>query len=199
MIEPFFVSLVASFSTIIPTMKSIRVALCFFLVFFPVVGSGCGYRLGGEGFSPAPEIRSIAIPTFVNQTYEAGIETVVTNALLAELIRDRRLQVVGEGEADATVDLLARLRKEVAKSEQTLDKQTVHLLEQWREIQEAYKGDEFVYKVRDREYRVQLQSESLSGQKIPEAIKDIEKRKISHTDVCRPGQMKDRIFDILGL
>ena len=39
----------------------------------------------------------------------------------------------------------------------------------------------------------------LSGQKIPEAIKDIEKRKISHTNVCRPDQMKDRIFDILGL
>jgi hypothetical protein len=103
LIEPFFVSLVASFSTIIPTMKSIRVALCFFLVFFPLGGLGCGYRLGGEGFSPAPEIRSISIPTFVNGTYEAGIETVVTNALLAELIKDRRLQVVGEGEADAVM------------------------------------------------------------------------------------------------
>jgi hypothetical protein len=84
-------------------MKSIRVTLCFSLFFFPLVGSGCRYRLGGEGFSPAPEIRSIAIPTFVNGTYEAGIETVVTNALLAELIRDRRMQVVGEDEADAVM------------------------------------------------------------------------------------------------
>ncbi|UCG14016.1 MAG: methylmalonyl-CoA mutase family protein [Deltaproteobacteria bacterium] len=75
-----------------------------------------------------------------------------------------------ETEAEATVDLLARLRQEVAKSEQALDKETVHLLAQWREIQEAYKGDEFVYKVRDREYRVQLHSESLSGQKIPRVV-----------------------------
>jgi hypothetical protein len=68
------------------------------------VGTGCGYRLGGEGFGPSPEIRSIAIPTFINETYEAGIETIVTNALLRELIKDRRVKVVGEDEADAIME-----------------------------------------------------------------------------------------------
>ena len=65
---------------------------------------GCGYRFGGEGFGPSPEIQSIAIPTFTNATYEAGIETIVTNSVLAELIRDGRIKVVGEGEADAIME-----------------------------------------------------------------------------------------------
>jgi threonine synthase len=39
----------------------------------------------------------------------------------------------------------------------------------------------------------------ISGQKIPEAIKDIAKRKVLHIKVCRPGQMKDVIWDILGI
>jgi threonine synthase len=39
----------------------------------------------------------------------------------------------------------------------------------------------------------------ISGLKIPEAIKDIAKRKILHNRVCRPGQMKDMIWDILGI
>jgi hypothetical protein len=54
--------------------------------------------------STSPEIRSIAIPTFINETYEAGIETIVTNALLAELVRDGRIKVVGEDEADAIME-----------------------------------------------------------------------------------------------
>jgi hypothetical protein len=74
------------------------------IIFFLLVGTGCGYRFGGEGFGPSPEIRSIAIPTFINETYEAGIETIVTNALLRELVKDRRVKVVGEDEADAIVE-----------------------------------------------------------------------------------------------
>ncbi len=39
----------------------------------------------------------------------------------------------------------------------------------------------------------------ISGKRIPEAVKDIEKRKILHSTVCKASQMKDVIFDILGL
>jgi hypothetical protein len=85
-------------------MKSIQGHLRFSIIFFLLVGTGCGYRFGGERFGPSPDIRSIAIPTFINETYEAGIETTVTNALLRELIKDRRVRVVGEGEADAIME-----------------------------------------------------------------------------------------------
>jgi threonine synthase len=39
----------------------------------------------------------------------------------------------------------------------------------------------------------------ISGRKVPKAIRDIAKRKILHTRVCKPGQMKDIIWDILGM
>ena len=96
--------LAVSFPTTIPVMKSIRTHFSFFIIFLLSVGMGCGYRIAGEEFGPSPEIQSIAIPTFVNGTYEAGIETIVTNSLLAELIRDGRIKVVGEGEADAIME-----------------------------------------------------------------------------------------------
>ncbi len=85
-------------------MKLIQGHFHFSIIFFLLVGTGCGYRFGGEGFGPSPEIRSVVIPTFINETYEAGIETIVTNALLRELIKDRRLKVVGEDEADAIME-----------------------------------------------------------------------------------------------
>ena len=85
-------------------MKRVRSHFYCSIIFFLLLGTGCGYRLEGEGFGPSPEIRSIAIPTFINETYEAGIETIVTNALLRELIKDRRIKVVGEDEADAIME-----------------------------------------------------------------------------------------------
>jgi len=66
-----------------------------------------------------------------------------------------------------TPELLGKLGEEVAKAEKALTGETKNLLECWKEIKEAYSGDELVYKVRDREIRVPLYSESLSHQRIP--------------------------------
>jgi outer membrane lipopolysaccharide assembly protein LptE/RlpB len=85
-------------------MKPIQGRFLFSIIFFLWVVMGCGYRFAGEGFGPSSEIRSIAIPTVTNETYEAGIETIITNALLAELIKDRRVKVVGVDEADAVME-----------------------------------------------------------------------------------------------
>ena len=67
-------------------------------------------------------------------------------------------------------DTLARLKEEAAKAEQALDKETSQLIEEWKRIQDAYGGDEYVYRVRDREYKVPLHTESLSRQKIPRVV-----------------------------
>ena len=66
--------------------------------------------------------------------------------------------------------ILARLKEELAKAEEALDEETRRLLEEWPRIKEAYSGDEFLYKVRGREYRVPLFTESLSRQKIPRVL-----------------------------
>lgn len=66
-----------------------------------------------------------------------------------------------------TSEILTRLREEIAKSEEYLDKETTQLLENWEEIKKAYNQDELVYQVRDREIKIPLFTESLSQQKIP--------------------------------
>ncbi len=44
-----------------------------------------------------------------------------------------------------------------------MDRDALHLLKQWPQMQAAYAGDEYVVKIRDREIRTALTSKSLSG------------------------------------
>lgn len=44
-----------------------------------------------------------------------------------------------------------------------MDKDALHLLKQWPDMQKAYAGDEYVVKIRDREIRTKLTWQSLSG------------------------------------
>ncbi|GAB3661492.1 fused isobutyryl-CoA mutase/GTPase IcmF [Ramlibacter alkalitolerans] len=58
--------------------------------------------------------------------------------------------------AEATLDLAAqRLAR--------MDKDALHLLKQWPDMQQAYAGDEYVVKIRDKEIRTRLTYKSLSG------------------------------------
>ncbi|TAG25591.1 MAG: methylmalonyl-CoA mutase [Burkholderiales bacterium] len=58
--------------------------------------------------------------------------------------------------AEATIDL-AQMR------ELQVDKDATKLLQQWPQMQQAYAGDEYVVKIRDKEIRTQLVHKSLSG------------------------------------
>jgi isobutyryl-CoA mutase len=58
--------------------------------------------------------------------------------------------------AEATLDL-AQVR------ELQLDKDVTQLLQQWPQMQQAYAGDEYVVKIRDKEIRTQLVHKTLSG------------------------------------
>ncbi|MEW6096076.1 MAG: LptE family protein [bacterium] len=46
-------------------------------------------------------IKSIYIPIFINQTFQYGLEDVVTNIVIEEFIKDGRLEVVDKKSADA--------------------------------------------------------------------------------------------------
>lgn len=63
--------------------------------------SACGtYRLG----TTLPEhLRTVYVPTFVNETYEPGIEVDVTDAVTTRFRQDGNLRPVGESEADTIV------------------------------------------------------------------------------------------------
>lgn len=65
---------------------------------------GCGYRLGG-GPSAYPQIRTVAIPVFRNETFEPSLEIAITSALKEAIIRDGRWRVVDYPEgADARLE-----------------------------------------------------------------------------------------------
>jgi outer membrane lipopolysaccharide assembly protein LptE/RlpB len=66
--------------------------------------AGCGYQMVGKETHVPPGINSIAIPTFVNQTFEPGIEVPFTQGFLREFIQDRRVKVVGRDEADSVLE-----------------------------------------------------------------------------------------------
>lgn len=65
---------------------------------------GCGYQLVGKETHLPPDIHSLAIPTFVNQTFEPGIEGPFTQGFLREFIQDRRVRIVGRSEADSVLE-----------------------------------------------------------------------------------------------
>jgi len=58
----------------------------------------------GKATYVPPGLRSIAIPTFKNQTFEPGIEIAFTEAVLNEFIQDRRVKVVSRAEADCILE-----------------------------------------------------------------------------------------------
>ncbi|MBT8374345.1 MAG: cobalamin-dependent protein, partial [Deltaproteobacteria bacterium] len=64
-------------------------------------------------------------------------------------------------------EFISRLKEEVNKTEEKLDKETTSLIEQWEDLKTKYNKDELVYEVRGQEIRLPLYSESLSHQKIP--------------------------------
>ena len=59
--------------------------------------------VGKETHVP-PGLNSMAIPTFINQTFEPGIEIPFTQAFLREFIQDRRVKVVDRMEADSILE-----------------------------------------------------------------------------------------------
>lgn len=80
-------------------IQTIFISMLYILIF-----SGCGYKMVGKETHIPPDITSIAIPTFKNQTYEPGIEVPFTQGFLREFIQDRRIKVVDRNEADSILE-----------------------------------------------------------------------------------------------
>lgn len=71
----------------------------------------------------------------------------------------RMLKVEKPGRAPAAEAALDLAGQRLAR----MDKDALHLLKQWPDMQQAYAGDEYVVKIRDREIRTRLTYQSLSG------------------------------------
>lgn len=75
--------------------------IALFAVLFAVVD--CGYHRIQKGTNLPGDIRSISIPVFRNDTYEAGIEVLLTDALKTQFIRSGFVVVTDTDKADAVV------------------------------------------------------------------------------------------------
>ncbi len=84
------------------TQWSVRRIIAGFLIL--VFLSGCGgYGLRGTVNNLPPDIKSVAIPVFSNESIEPGVEVIFANALIYEFNRSHILQVVSEAEAQAKI------------------------------------------------------------------------------------------------
>ncbi|HSG74694.1 MAG TPA: fused isobutyryl-CoA mutase/GTPase IcmF [Burkholderiales bacterium] len=62
---------------------------------------------------------------------------------------------------------LAELDRHLAAKDAALDARAKKLVDAWPQTVKAYSGDEYVVKIRDKEVRTRLTTESLSGTKVP--------------------------------
>ena len=63
----------------------------------------CGYHREGRGVNLDASIKTIAVPTFRNDTFEAGIEAAVTNALRRRIMLHKNARLVSAENASVIV------------------------------------------------------------------------------------------------
>lgn len=78
-----------------------------FIFLLPLVAlffGGCaGYHVGPIKPKSMREVKTIAIPTFKNETLEPRVEVMLANSVIKQIQQDGTFKVVDEGEADATL------------------------------------------------------------------------------------------------
>lgn len=70
-----------------------------------VFGAGCGYHTAGHAVTIPDNIRTIAIPAFVNQTQTYKIEQMLTAAVVRELVTRTHYHVINQVNDDADAAL----------------------------------------------------------------------------------------------
>jgi outer membrane lipopolysaccharide assembly protein LptE/RlpB len=83
-------------SSLVRRLSSVRAVLLSLLLLL----TSCGYHFTPVGGILPESAKTIAIPVFINGTYEPFIDTEVTRAVVDEFLADGRLQVVSLEAAD---------------------------------------------------------------------------------------------------
>lgn len=90
-------------------------------------------------------------------------------ARLAREVQQLQASATMLTEADGSFDVTA-LQSLAQARQARLDADARELLSRWPQVQQAYAGDEFVVKIRDREQRTALVSTSLSGTRVRKVV-----------------------------
>jgi outer membrane lipopolysaccharide assembly protein LptE/RlpB len=94
-------------------MKSV-----FLLPLLALLFSGCaGYHVGPIKPKMLREVKTIAVPTFKNETLEPRVEVMLANAVIKQLQQDGTYQVTREHDADAILEgRLEQIERRPARS-----------------------------------------------------------------------------------
>jgi hypothetical protein len=92
--------------------------LAFFLPLLGLLLTGCaGYKIGPIQPKFMEGIRTIAVPTFHNETLEPRVEVLLATGLIKQIQQDGTYQVASEKDADAIVQgTLMAIRRRPARS-----------------------------------------------------------------------------------
>jgi outer membrane lipopolysaccharide assembly protein LptE/RlpB len=72
---------------------------------FSCLAAGCGYHTAGRAATIPENIRTVAIPAFVNQTQTYKIEQMLTAAVVREMITRTHYHVLDQASSDADATL----------------------------------------------------------------------------------------------
>jgi methylmalonyl-CoA mutase len=115
---------------------------------------------------PPERIRYLAEIAEAVRSYHA--RTAQQAATIRDVTHLRRSgELLAAGSPKGRESLIDALVETCSQLERTIDADSLATLEAWKEIQEAYSGDELVYHVRGREVRVPLFTTSLCHSRIP--------------------------------
>jgi methylmalonyl-CoA mutase len=116
---------------------------------------------------PPKRIRYLADIAETVQKYHQQTEEQAAALRRVWHLRESAEAIDGKSMTGNRQELLSQLKEFVERAEEDVNENTKNLLSEWKEIQKTYSGDELVYKVRGREIRQPLYTESLAHQKIP--------------------------------
>jgi len=135
------------------------------------------FNLQWEGKCPeisqkVPTAKSIVIPEQRKRYLSEIAETIrnyhETTSQQSDVLRKcQYLERSSEIMDQSQTDTIQCLKRESERFNKMLEPETRQTIENWSEIKTAYEGEHFIYKVRNREFRVPLYTQSLSNQKIP--------------------------------
>lgn len=81
--------------------------------------AGCGYKLGEIRPTPMRSVRTLAVPTFKNKTYEPRVEVLLADTLIKQLQQDGTYTIVSDNTADAILSCtLTRIERRSLRSVQ---------------------------------------------------------------------------------
>ncbi len=115
----------------------------------------------GKGVVPANKRRYLAEVAETVRDYHKIVGEQSAIARDVQHLREARRMLEAAGKDGSTLDELLAQRAEA------LDPRARKLLQTWDDIQNAYSGDEYVVKMRQKEIRTKLYHTSLSGSRIP--------------------------------